>query len=165
MAAAKKKMPAWLISLISTVVGAVIGVFLEPAKAWVSHWPELNGGRREIYSELGAYIAEMERIQSGSANFAQAERSVTKRPKFESFAWYMANRFDLLLRLDKGRGIRGLHASLVSLYEEASAKSGSSFDLPAKILKSVEINGKYLDAKLLRRSIDAAKKKNYGDHA
>jgi len=160
-----------LLPFLAIVFGIIVGLVAEPVKAWVLRWFEANLARREIYAELGRYIVDLERVHRGlghdvptegtsAADFESTKRICTSRPKFEVIQWYESNRLDLLLYIDRDRGIRRLNRGMVYLYEEVNTPGRSVLGLPALVFDLVEKQERYLNGKLLRNCISAAHAEN-----
>jgi hypothetical protein len=141
---------------LTTVIGVVLGVFAAPVTAWILRRGELKIARTEIYSELAGYIAGMERVRDNKVDFESAKRHCTWRPQFDVMDWYKSNRFDLLLRLDRSRGLRIIYNSIPFLYEHANAPGNAPFGLPGSVLQVVSNYESKLDGKLLRKRISEA---------
>jgi hypothetical protein len=157
---------------LTTALGVALGLLAEPVKARVLRKSELKLARQEIYCELGGYIAAIERVQSGlghgehseevrGADFESSKRICKSPPKFEVIQWYKSNRMDLLLRIDRKRGIRMLSEGLVALHEDAQAP-GRLLGLPKRILDFLRQHEACLDGLLLRRCISNAHKEEAG---
>jgi hypothetical protein len=158
-----------LLSLLSVIVGAALGLLAEPLKARVLRRSELKLAGREIYQELAYYIAEIESVYSGSghlknrqeilsADFQLSKSICTSRPKFEAIGWYKSNRFDLLMRVDPDRGIRMLLDGIVAVHDEANSPEHARLALPGRILALLQTYEVRLDGKLLRKHISEAHK-------
>ena len=145
-----------LSTVLATAIGLVLGLFAEPVRAWILRKGELKIARREIYSELAGYIAGMERVKDNKVDFESVKRHCTWRPKFDVMDWYKSNRFDLLLRLDRSRGLRIIYDSIPFLYEHANAPGNAVVGLPGSVLQLVANYQEKLDGMLLRRCINEA---------
>jgi hypothetical protein len=152
---------------LTTVLGVVLGLMAEPVKAWFLRRNELKLAQREIYAELAGYIANMQRVARGlghdnhleeapAAGFELSKRMLKSAPKFEVIQWYKANRLDLLLRIDRARGIRMLSEGIVALHEQANAPGRAFFGLAEGVLDLERAQERSLDGKLLRKYISAA---------
>ncbi len=95
------------VALTGVVLGAVISVFSEPAKRWMLDRSERKRARREIYDDLAEYIALLE--NAGHSAYADYKWIRTNNPEMAMIRWYRDNRMDLLLWVDKSRGLRRVY--------------------------------------------------------
>lgn len=99
-------MVVWLTSLISVVVGALIGVALEPAKSFLLERVHIRRMRHDLYIELVRNFLAIKRLG------ADPESSFSKHwfelMNFPVCAYYEEKDLCLFLRLADARGIQGL---------------------------------------------------------
>lgn len=154
-------------TFLNITLGVALGLLAEPVKARVLRRSELKLARHEIYAELADYVADIECVHRALGHggdleeirppdYDSSKRICACRPKFEVVQWYKSNRFDLLLRIDRGRGIRMLTDGMVALHAEANSPNHSVFGLPARVRDLLQTHQTHLDGKLLRKYVSLA---------
>jgi hypothetical protein len=94
-------------TLVSGAIGFCLGLFGEPIKRWILEKFECQRAKRELYDELGAYLARVEAFTLLSEPDPILWIEIT-RPNVPFFDYYGDKNPAILLRTDRSHGIRNL---------------------------------------------------------
>lgn len=145
------------------ILGFVLGLFADPIKKSISEIFECRKAKRELYDDLGTYLARVEGFKLLGQPDAILWIEIT-RPKAPFFDYYSKGNSVILLRTDKTHGIRNLIRMVRALGEayrpeNAAPEPPEPFRLrafPDDVIKRYKelLASKDLDQKWLRRAYE-----------
>jgi hypothetical protein len=152
------ELPPWWATLI---LGFVLGLFGDTVKKFISERVERRKAKYELYDDLGAYLALVERFKLLHQPDYMLWIEIT-RPKAPYFELYNSKDPATLLRADKTHGIRNLIGMLRALgdayrTEGASPEPPEEFRLrtfPNEVISRYRqlLESKQLNRKRLKRA-------------
>ena len=147
--------------IVTLIVGFILGLLGDPIKRSISEKLERRRARRELYDDLGAYLARVEGFKLLGQPDPILWLEIT-RPKLSYFDYYNLNNPATLLRTDKTHAIRNLVGMLRALGnayrpENAAPEPPEPFRLrafPEDVIKRYKelLASKDLDQRWLRRA-------------
>jgi hypothetical protein len=148
-------------TIISLVVGFGLGLFGEPIKKWISEKLERQRAKRELYDDLGAYLARVEAFRLLSEPDPILWIEIT-RPNVPFFDYYNEKNPAIFLRTDKTHGVRNLVRVLRGLGNAYRPENGTPESLepfrlrtfPDDVIKRYDelLGSKTLDRKALHKA-------------
>lgn len=145
-------------TIVSLIIGFLLGLFGEPIRQRIVEKAECSRAKRELYSDLGAYLARVEAFTLLDDPDPMLWIEIT-RPNVPFFDYYNEKRPAIFLRTDKTHGIRNLARVLRALGDTYRPDSATPESLeshrfrafPDDVFKRYRelLNGKKLERKML----------------
>jgi hypothetical protein len=151
------------IGLIGVALGAVLGgaisILGEPLKRRLVRRSEIEHAKAEMYDDIAEYVALLQNADKGA--FRNYRWLRTNNPELAMIRWYKENRMDLLLTIDKKRGLRRIY----NIFSDDRELQPLSIDIIGRLALVRKLaDRRYLDAAYLRERVESATELLNGIH-
>ena len=140
---------AQALPFLTTALAFILGLAAEPWKAWYMERRAAAKLKPILYRELVECLFNVEDFMARKPTDEEWQARLRNTPTFEAMDWYAANHFNLLLKVDPGRGLFNFERllkerwvqfgkSLPDVMESTLMVLGDSGALDAKYLEKIK---------------------------